>query len=102
MVVERRAHFYIQITVTRPLMAGNQDKRNRWNLAENCKIGVRSCIATFPSIPSATAQDDMELVVHQALDMAHPVEALADLSKEIELFLTVRIVSVNGLATVTP
>ncbi len=44
----------------------------------------------------------MELVVHQALDMAHPVEALADLSKEIELFLTVRIVSVNGLATVTP
>jgi hypothetical protein len=46
--------------------------------------------------------DDVKVVIQEAVGVAHPVEVLADLPKEIEPLLPTRIVQANSLASVTP
>lgn len=44
--------------------------------------------------------NDAEVLVHEAEGVTHSVETLADLSKEVEPFVPISIIQVNGLAPV--
>ena len=67
---------------------------------------MRLCVGAV-ELSHASAQiafdrlhDDVEVVVHEAVGVAYPVEAPADLAKEGEPVLAVSIVQIDGLPPV--
>ena len=51
-------------------------------------------------LPSMVYKGDVEVVVHEAVGVAYPVKALADLAEEGEPLLTVSIVHIDRLSPV--
>ncbi|MDO9400190.1 MAG: hypothetical protein Q7T46_01805 [Polaromonas sp.] len=51
-------------------------------------------------LPSMVYKGDVEVVVHEAVGVAYPIEALADLAEEGEPLLAVSIVQIDRLSPV--